>query len=76
MKKIILSLVFIFTTIPLMNANSTNKEVDNDYCMEQMYDVYEFMIVFTGDVQLASDTAEGIFNECEKNTDEIPGYYN
>ena len=76
MKKIILSIIFVFATGTILNANSRNNRVNNDYCFEQMWDVYEFMVSFTGDVQLASDTAEGVFDICEANGDEIPGYYN
>ena len=72
MKKIILSIIFVFATGTILNANSLN----NDSCFEQMWDVYEFMVSFTGDVQLASETAEGVFDICEANGDEIPGYYN
>ncbi len=76
MKKILLSIVFICTTSTIINANSTINKINNDYCFEQMLDAYEFMVAFTGDVQLASNTAEGVFNICEENVDAIPGYYN
>lgn len=76
MKKIILSIVFVFASGTIMNANSPSNEVNNDYCFEQMIDAYEFMVAFTGDVQLANDTAEGVYNICEEDVDAIPGYYN
>ncbi|MGV8945783.1 MAG: hypothetical protein ACOH1N_05095 [Lutibacter sp.] len=65
MKKIILSLVFVFASFTMVNANSNVKKMENPPNCSTVYDIVWYAVMnYTMDWDFASDIAADAEHDC------------
>ena len=66
MKKIFLSMVFVFATGTMINANTnTNAQVGpEEDCIEESIKIYNFLSGFTGENGYAFKVSEAVLDNC------------
>lgn len=65
MKKIILSIVFVFASVAMVNANSNVKSIENYNDCGAVYDIVWYSVMnYTMDWDMASDIAAAAENNC------------
>jgi hypothetical protein len=63
MKKIILSMVFVFASVAMVNANGVNI-VKNSGCVEEAFALQTFLEVVGYDMEFANDVATDWYDAC------------
>ncbi|MDD3722359.1 MAG: hypothetical protein PHW92_07720 [Lutibacter sp.] len=63
MKKIILSMVFVFASLTFINANGVNI-VKNSGCVEDAFALQTFLEVEAYDMEFANDVAADWYDAC------------
>jgi len=65
MKKIILSMVFVFASVAMVNANSNIESIKNQEDYSAVYDIVWYAVMYyTMDWDMASDIAADAENDC------------